>query len=364
MPQDDLKNLPASAKKRAKLRESGMVVRSHDLATTVIVATGLFSLMYFGSQIGIGLADFMRECFTELGKPAGHTSATTPLYPMLSNHLLLVLILFMGGMALVAVLANMVQSGPLWIADKLLEQGRGRLNPLKGIKNLFSLRKLVATSQSVIKLLLIASFAYAAVRELSEAPVFSRPVSVQELGAFFLQACWAVGWRVILALLILGVIDYLYQRWQYEKDNRMSFQDVKDEVKQSEGSPEIRARRRGIMRRMRSLRRQLEDMADATIVVNNPTHYSVALRYVRGLTPTPIVVAKGTRRNALRIRERAADLGIPMLENVPLAQGLYKHGEVGEPIPPLYYQAVAQVLADLFRRGYRPTSGEGQGSPN
>jgi flagellar biosynthetic protein FlhB len=265
----------------------------------------------------------------------------------------------MGTIALTAIMVNLVQSGPMWIADKLLEQGTSRLNPFTGIKNFFSLRKTVTTAQAILKLSLISVFAYAAVKELQESAVFSRPVNVEELGSFFLLAAWAVGWRVLLALLILGTVDYLYQRWQYEKDNRMSLQDVKEEVKQSEGSVETRRRRRGIMFKMRSMRRQLEDMSSATIVVTNPTHYSVALRYERGVTTTPIVVAKGIRLNALRIRERAAELGVATMENVPLARGLYKHGQVGEPIPPLYYQAVAQILADLFRRGYRPTPEQG-----
>ncbi len=209
----------------------------------------------------------------------------------------------------------------------------------------------------MIKLLVITVFAYAAVKELWEAPVFSRPINVSELGAFYQQAAWAVGWRVILALAIISVLDYLYQKWQYEKDNRMTLQEVKDELRQSEGSSEVKARQRGIMRKNRSMRRQLENMSSATIVVTNPTHYAVALRYEREVTPAPIIIAKGVRLNAQAIKQKAAELGVPTEENVALARGLFKHGQVGEPIPPLYFQAVAQVLADLFRRGYKMGGG-------
>jgi flagellar biosynthetic protein FlhB len=272
--------------------------------------------------------------------------------PLLGGQVTLDLFLFLFIVCFAAILANVVQTGPMLVTSQF-EQGLSRLSPLNGIKSLFSLRKLVTTTTALTKLFVITTFAYAAVKELWNSPVFTRPVTVQELGGFFQQAAWAVGWRVLFALMIIASVDFLYQRWQYEKDNKMSLQDMKEEVKSSEGSAEVKARQKGIMRKMRSLRRQLEDMAGATIVVTNPTHYAVALRYVRDMTPTPVVVAKGVRLNAQAIKERAAELGIATLENVPLARGLYKHGQVGEPIPPLYYQAVAQVLADLFRRGYK-----------
>jgi len=352
MPDDQNKPLPASAKKRRELRAKGSVVRSHDLVTAVMIGVTLFGLMYFGGHLGTGFAQFMQQCFQEAGKPAGDETVTGILRPMLSGSVVLTLILFCGALFFSAILANLVQTGPMFVPPQL-EQGRSRLSPMTGLKMIFSIRRLIFSGLALIKLGVIVAFAYAAVRELWNAPVFSRPVNVSELGAFFRQAAWAVGWRVLAALLILATVDYLYQRWQYEKDNRMTLQELKDELRQSEGSTEVKTKQRGMMRKIRSLRRQLEDMSAATIVVTNPTHYAVALRYVRGETDAPIVLAKGVRRNALAIKEQAAKLGIPTLENVSLARGLYKHAEVGEAIPPLYFQAVAQILADLYRRGYR-----------
>ncbi len=349
---DENKPLPASAKKRRELRAKGSVVRSPDVVTTVVIATTLFGLMYFGGRMGTGFAQFMVDCFREVGKPAGQETYTGIIRPMLTGTPILSLLLFCGVVMLGSVLANIVQTGPMFVPISL-EQGIGKMNPLHGIQNVLSMRRLVAAGLAMIKLGVIVTFAYAAVRELWSAPVFSRPVNVSELGAFFRQAAWAVGWRVMVALAILATVDYLYQRWQFEKDNKMTLQEMKDEVRQSEGSSEVKNRQRGMMRKMRSLRRQLEDMSNATIVVTNPTHYAVALRYVRGETEAPLVLAKGVRRNALAIKERAAQLGIPTMENVPLARGLFKHAEIGEAIPPLYFQAVAQILADLYRRGYR-----------
>jgi flagellar biosynthetic protein FlhB len=295
----------------------------------------------------------MARCFTEVGKPAGHMVVTGALMPFLTSPILMTLVIFLSVLCLAAVLTHLAQTGPMFVTERF-SPDLSKLNPIKGIKNYFNLRRLVTSGQSVVKLVIILAFSYAAVKEAWESPVFSRPVNASELGAFFQHAAWAVGWRVLLALLLIAVVDYLYQKWQYEKDNKMSHQEAKDEHKQTEGSPEVKgAQRRKMFQMRRSLRRQLEDMADSTIVITNPTHYAVALRYIRNETPTPVVVAKGIRLNALQIKERAAELGVPTMENVPLARGLFKHGQVGEPIPALYYQAVAQVLADLFRRGYR-----------
>jgi len=349
---DENKPLPASAKKRGRLREQGSVVRSHDAVTVVVLGVTLFGLMYFGAEMGGEMATFMFRCFTELGKPEGHSAITGGIMPFLGGTLVLHLFLFLSTVGGSAILANLVQTGPMFVTAQF-GRGLGGINPLEGIKKLFSMRKGVMSMISLIKLVIVSSFAYSAVKELWEAPVFSRPVNVQELGHFYQQAAWAVGWRVLIALMILAAVDYLYQKWQYEKDNKMSLQEVKDEAKNAEGSPEIKARQRGLMRRNRSMRRMLEDMSGATIVVTNPTHYAVALRYVRDVTPTPLILAKGIRLNAEAIKQRAAELNVPMEENVPLARGLYKHGEVGQPIPPLYYQAVAQVLSELFRRGLR-----------
>lgn len=353
MADDQNKPLPASAKKRGKLREQGTVVRSTDIVSVVTLGTGLFGLMYFGVGIGRGCADFMAQCFIEVGKPAGHMVVTGALMPFLSSPVLVALMIFLFVLCLAAIATNLAQVGPMFITSKFVPD-LTKLNPINGLKNYFNLRRLISSVQALVKLSIIGGFSYAAVKEMWESPVFSRPVNVSELGSFFQQAAWAVGWRVLLALLLIATVDFLYQKWQYEKENRMSHNDAKEEHKQTEGSPEVKsAQRKKMFQMMFSMRRQLENMADSTIVVTNPTHYAVALRYVRNETPTPVVVAKGIRLNAQKIKARAAELGIPTIENVPLARGLYKHGEIDEPIPPLYYQAVAQVLADLFRRGFR-----------
>jgi flagellar biosynthetic protein FlhB len=354
---EDNKPLPATEKKRAEAREKGQVARSMDLNAVILLATGLGLLLFAGPRLAAAFASTMRRSFEAIS--ASGTSANVPAHPSLwiDTSILFPMLGVFTGLVLAVAGVQFWQVGFL-ISDKPLEPKPEKLNPVNGLKNMFGLRKVVASVLSLLKIVVITGFALLAVRELRNHDVFARPVQPGELGSFLLDATWQLGWRVLIALAVLAVIDFYYQRFQFEKDLRMSFTEVKEEMKKSEGSPEAKGRRKAAARKLffKSFRRQIEDMADATIVITNPTHFAVALRYVRGDTPAPVVIAKGQDRNALRMRERAAELGVPMIENKPLARGLYKHAKVGGTIPTLYYQAVAGVLAELYRRGIRPRS--------
>lgn len=347
----DEKHLPASGKRRNELRQKGQVVKSQDVSSTAMLTVGLFGLLIFGSFIARGMAEIMISCFREMEKASAFRNAMGPIYIVLHSNLVLYLGLFFFIICLVAVANQLLQVGVLF-TTKPLEWDVNKLNPVNGLKKLFSLRKLVSLFTSLIKLIVVLGFMYSAVKTLLTDPVFIRVVNVQEIGKFMIRVSWEIGWRVIWALAVIALVDYLYQRWQYERDNRMSTAEYKDEYKQTEGSPEVKKKIKSAMRKQ-SLRRMMEDMADATVVITNPTHYAVALRYIRGKTLTPMVVAKGIRLIALKIRKRAEELGIPTMENRSLAQGLYKYSQVGEPIPVMFYHAVALLLAELYKRGFQ-----------
>jgi flagellar biosynthetic protein FlhB len=347
------KSLPASARRRQELRDRGQVPKSQDITTASILIAGLVGILVFGSTIGQSVSQTMAESFQQMGRNAVLQNPNYVFSVMNDHSVVLMTFIFLLCIALVAAFSQIAQVGFL-LTDEPLQPNFEKLNPLTGIKNLFSMKKLVMTLFSLVKMTVIAAFAYAAFKQLMSSDVFTRPTGVRELFVFFLEVTWSIGWRVALGIGVIALIDFLYQRFQYEKDNRMSLEEVKDETKQSEGSPELKARRRNVWRkRKKSFRRSLEDVADATIVVTNPTHYAVALRYVRGDTDVPIVVSKGIRRNALKIREEATRWAVPIRENRELARGLFKHAEIGEPIPVIYYQVVANVLAQLYRRGFR-----------
>ncbi len=352
----DNKELPASAKRREELRNKGQVPKSQDITTATVLIAGLTGIIVFGSIIGQSVSNTMAESFQQMGRNSVFENPSFVFSVMNDHSLILMTVIFLLSIPLAAAISQIAQVGFL-LTDEPLQPNFGKLNPIAGIKNLFSIKKLVSTIFSIVKLIIIGCFAYAAFKQLMSSDVFTRPTGVRELFTFFIAVTWSIGWRVALGIGVIALLDFLYQRFQYEKDNRMSLEELKDENKQNEGSPELKNRRRNFWRKRRkSFSRSLEDLSDATIVVTNPTHYAVALRYVRGDTSVPIVVAKGIRLNALKIKEEAARWAVPIRENRELARGLFKHGEVGEAIPVIYYQAVANVLAQLYRRGFRQSS--------
>jgi flagellar biosynthesis protein FlhB len=350
------KKNPASGKRLGELRGKGNIPRSTDIVTTVVLAIFLFGLLYFGYYFANEMARYMVQCFAEIGKvPAGATvEGGVPTFInsyLMFALLVLCVILFIGVSA-----ANLLQTGFILAWGRFTQFNVSQFfNPVIGIKQVFTPQRFVMIITSLIKLTIIVMFSIASVQELSTSKVFNGPVSVQELGEFYAIVAWSLGWRILVALVIISTLDFLYQKWQYARDNRMSDQEVRDESKQSEGDLEMKGRMRGKMmaQSRKSRRRMLEDMSSSTIVITNPTHYAIALRYEKEVTPAPLVIAKGMNRNARKIRERADQLGVEIHENPSLAQGLYKHGIVGKQIPGIYFQLVAQILAELFRRGYR-----------
>lgn len=344
------KELPASGKKRSDLRNKGQIFKSMDVTSTAMLLVALLGLLLIGTNLAQGFGELMTASFRSLSVAARSPDPTSFFSVVLgSGFVLFVLVLILIAMA-VGAASQILQVGFLVTAEPLQFRAES-LNPVEGFKRLFSLKRLVQLIFSILKLVLILFFVYSAIHELMLDSVFTRAVTIQELGDYMIRVTWAIGWRVVAAMTVLSIADFLYQQWQWEKDNRMSFQEMRDEFRNTEGSPEVKAKMRALMRR-KSIRRMMEDMASATIVVTNPTHFCVAMRYVKGETPTPVIVAKGQRLVALRLKERARELGLPMFENKPLAQGLFKHGVVGEPIPVIYFEGVAALLIQLYRRGF------------
>jgi flagellar biosynthesis protein FlhB len=344
------KKFDLSEKRRQQLRQEGNIPKSHDVSTTTILGIGLAMLISGGSMLITYLREMMTNSFLQLGQSARAVSPET-VGGVFTNGIWLWLGLFLGAMALAVLISQVAQVG-VNFADDAFSPKFEKLNPLTGLKNIFSVNRLTQTGQSIIKLVVVASFAYLALEGIQNSSVFARPVSLEELGNVYVGVAWSLGSRIVMVLGALAAADYAWQRWKFSHDNRMTFEEVKEERRSNEASPEVIKKRR-MMAKKTSMRRMLENMKDATIVVTNPTHYAVALRYKRGETEVPIIVAKGIRKSALRIKEHAYDLRIVVRENKPLARGLYKYGRVDQPIPAAFYQGVAIVLAALYRQGFQ-----------
>lgn len=233
------------------------------------------------------------------------------------------------------------------------------MNPVEGFRRVFSMRSAVPTCINIAKLSVIIALTYGVVRSILDDPIFHTAVDVARIAAFMADSSFKLITRVALALVVLAATDYGYQFWRTNEDLKMTKEEVKEETKNAEGNPQVKSQRR---RKAIAIakRKMLAEVPKADVVVVNPVHIAVALRYDRKTMKAPKIVAKGSRLNAARIKEIAQQHQIPIVENVPLARLMFKYGRVGGEIPAELYAAVAEVLAWVYRvnayRYYRERS--------
>jgi flagellar biosynthesis protein FlhB len=233
-------------------------------------------------------------------------------------------------------------------ASEALTPDWQRVNPLAGLKRIFSPKSLVPTSLSFIKLGIIGTVCWTGLKNILQDPIFVSALAPAEIARFLADASFQLGSRVILVLMAIAAVDYGYQFWRTNQDLMMTKQEVKDELKNTEGDPHVKARQRR-RRTAKTQRQMLLEVPQADVILTNPTHLAIALRYDRKTMKAPKIVAKGSRLNALKIREIATQNNVPIMENKPLARMLFKYGRVGGEIPAELYSAVAEVLAWVYR---------------
>ena len=248
---------------------------------------------------------------------------------------------------LCAVTATFAQTNFLFSTESIKPKF-SRLNPLQGFKRLFSLKSVVETLKNLIKIILLMVLIYFSVRDMfqesSKYLYTDIPVSV----AHIVECASAMIVRIIIAFVAVAALDYFYQWWDYEKNMKMTKQEVKEEYKQMEGDPQVKGKIKQIQRQ-RAQQRMMQQVPQADVVIRNPTHYAVALRYKPETDAAPIVLAKGQDELALRIVRVAEEHNVAVMENVPLARALYAGAELDREIPPELYEAVAEVLVYIFR---------------
>lgn len=341
----------ASQKKREDARKHGQVHMSHDFVSAVSL-TVLFAVL--GSQFisfAQNLEEFLKEhmssnyvlaCAENMNPKmilSAYRKTLTELAPIVLPFLLLVVLL--------AVVLYVMQTGPLVTSERLKPDFK-KINPIEGFKRLFSGRALMEMLKSISKILVMGVVIYRAIsKQLDKFPLM---MSVRPMDAFTqaVKMASSMGVQMGAALVALAAMDIFYQWWKYEKDLRMTKQEVKEENKQLEGDPQIKGKRRQMQRRI-SQQRMMQNLKQADVVVVNPTHFAVALRYKEKLDPAPIVVAKGQDYLALQIRKVAEKNKITVVENIPVARALYASCEIGQAIPPEMYQAIADILIYVYQ---------------
>jgi flagellar biosynthetic protein FlhB len=339
----------ATEKRRQEARDKGQIARSVELSSALLLLGSLLTLNAAGPALGQSLADTM-------GGVLGHLEGVgddVPSFVATIRALVLRTLGSLGGvigaLAAIALAVGAAQARGTFTTEPLTPDFT-RLDPIKGLQRLFGgTRSLVELAKSILKLVLVGLVVWTVVRDAL--PVFGA-LAQQDVRSLF-DVARGYGSRLLgtagLAFLALAAADLFYQRRQYEKELRMTKQEVKQEAKSSEGDPMIKSRRRAVARQR--LRQQMfAAVPKASVVIVNPTHIAIALRYDPTESPAPIVVAMGERKVAERIKKLALEHGVPVVQNKPLARAMIKACQVGMSIPVELYTAVAEVLAFVFRR--------------
>ena len=335
-------------KKRRESREEGQVAFSRELPSAALLAGILLTLIATSPLILDAFREMTTQIFREMSK-ADELSIGS-LYDLsgeIFSTLLPAFAPFAAIIVLVGILASVLQVG-VHITLKAIAPKFNKISPLTGLKRLFSTQSLADFLKSMAKLIIVGIVGYITymdkITELNGLSV-ATPEAILEYN-FTVVA--EVSGKIVLALVAIAIFDYLYQRWHHEKQLMMTKQEVKEETKQTEGDPQLKARIRQIQREM-SNARMMQEVPKADALIVNPTHFSVAILYDRDVMEAPEVTAKGTDHMALRMRTVARENSVPILERPELARDLYANVEIGETIPERFYKAIAEILAFVYR---------------
>lgn len=339
----------ATPKKLDDARKEGRVARSSDLINGFMLLLMFFVLKLFG---GI-MANLFLDSFVKYYNKASDISMEVfdvRQAVNLSNEIVLDIVIaslpVLIGSFVVALVGNIVQVG--WkVTGKPLKPKLDRLNPIGGLKRMFSQEKVVELIKSILKVLAIALVAYNEVKDRWKFILNLYDFEFMQAVLNIFDIVLDVGIKISLIFVVIGLADFGYQKWKHLHDLRMSKQEVKDEMKQSEGDPQIKGQIRQKMREG-ARRRMMQDLPKADVVITNPTHFAVAVKYDKETAEAPYVLAKGADYVAANIKEIAKQNNIEIVENKPLARMLYYNVEIGDQIPPELYQMVAEVLAYVY----------------
>jgi flagellar biosynthetic protein FlhB len=345
---DDAQQTEQPTQKRLEqARESGDVVKSTEVTSFSLLAGGTLALAMFGKSTMLGIAGLLQMFVEQPDTISVDGAGLASMFRGLLSHLAILLAPLIGVLVACAVAGHVLQSRPGFTTDKI-KPDLGKLSLIAGFKRLFGLEGWLNLLKGLLKIAVVGVAIWTQVwpeRGMLESIFSQSPVGVvDDMGHLLFKVLMAS----LAALAVIAGADYFMQYIRFMKRNRMSKQEVKDEYRQNEGDPAIKAKIRQL-RNDRSRKRMMAAVPEATVVLMNPTHYAVALKYEAGKTSAPICVAKGVDALALRIRAVAEDNDVPVVENPPLARALHASVEIDEAVPPEHYKAVAQVIGYVMR---------------
>jgi flagellar biosynthetic protein FlhB len=344
---DQEKTEPASPRRLEQAREEGDIPRSREIATcTVLLAAGV-GLLMIGEKL---VHQLNRMLASGMSFDRSEAFDFDRLLMRLGADLINVLIAFapLAGLLLIVTLVSPILIGGWLFSDKALMPNFGRLNPINGLGNMISAHAGVELIKAILKAILVGGVSWMVVSSQMET-MLALSVEPFNSGSAHVASLILTGFiTIVCSLAVIALIDGPYQLWHYANKLKMTREELRQEAKESDGDPHIKAKIRQLQREM-AQRRMMTEVPTADVVVTNPTHYAVALKYSDGKMRAPKVVAKGADEVAAKIRELAAEHKVPLLEAPPLARALYTHTELGDDIPEGLYTAVAEVLAYVFQ---------------
>ena len=348
------KTEPATDKKKQDARKEGQVAKSKELGSAISLFAMFIVLKIYIGRLGISFLDLFGKAYRripELVKPVDGRIVVHEYTGVINQFILDIIIMLLPFLLVAFVVAFIVDLVQVkWKPTaKPLQPKFSKLDPTKGIKRIFSVEKLLDLFKSLLKLFIIGYMAYSTLKDQFAQLFLLYDMSLIDAIGLFGDIVINLSIKISAVYLILGIVDYAYQKWKFNEDLKMTKQEVKDEFKNAEGDPAIKGKQRQRMQEA-SRRRMMQAVPEADVVITNPTHFAVAVKYDPMVAPAPYVVAKGEDFLAARIKDEAKKHNIEIVENKPLARMLYYNVELGTQIPPELYSTVAEILAVIYNK--------------
>ena len=343
---DQEKTEQATSKRRQDAREKGQVAKSRELASVAVLGACLLYFYFDASVMANRLMDMMKMSFRKSGQL---TITIDTVQSLLLDHVFQIFIL-LGPFLLIVLLAgfvvNILQVGFLFSSEAITPKF-SKIDPIQGFQRLFSLRSLVEFLKVILKMAIVGIVAYLTIKDEIKMILPLIDLNVNDILSFIGKVSFKILYTTCWVLVILAILDYAYQKWEHERSLKMSKQEIKEENRQTEGDPLIKGRIKRLQREI-ARKRMMAAVPKADVVITNPTHLAVAIRYQPETMNAPCVIAKGAGFIAERIKEIARNSGVPVIENKAVAQVLYKMVPVEQSIPINLYKAIAEILAYVY----------------
>lgn len=339
-----------TAKKIEDSRKEGQVAKSKEISSAALLLALFLCLKLFIGFVGERLVDAFPHYWSRTGSLVAGEFDDVEIWQLMLDLTLYILVTIAPFVLVAFVIAFVSQKVQIkWkVTSKPLEPKLNKLNPISGFKRMFSKQSLFELVLSIFKILVFGAVAYSVVKDNMGIFVTAYDLELRDCLHLLFDMIMSLGIKISVVYFLLAAADLIFQKWKHKKDLRMTKQEVKDEYKNQEGDPKVKSQQRQRMQQA-SRRRMMQSVPEADVVITNPTHFAVALKYDNTLSTAPVVVAKGADYLAYKIKDIARENDVEIIEDKPLARMLYANVEIGNEIPAELYQAVAEILAQVYR---------------